>query len=67
MMSPDRAIPAAVLREAAGFAILTVMKVRLRCVLKGDRQGMCRCVGQRGGMQRSMRWPKHSAHVTQAC
>ena len=33
MMSPDRAIPAAVLREAAGFAILTVMKARLRCVL----------------------------------
>lgn len=32
MMSPDRAIPAAVLREAAGFAILTVMKARLRCV-----------------------------------
>ena len=36
MMSPDRAIPAAVLREAAGFAILTVMKARLRCAAEPD-------------------------------
>lgn len=38
MMSPDRAIPAAVLRDAAGFAILTVMKARALFCQQTNRQ-----------------------------
>lgn len=38
LMSPDRAIPPAVLRDAAGFAILTVVKARPRPALRGMRR-----------------------------
>jgi len=38
LMSPDRAIPPAVLRDAAGFAILTVAKARPRPALRRARR-----------------------------